>query len=290
MGEDENDESSLSEDSEEESSSPLSELADQVTKRSENSLLGPDDSSKPLSDLAESVQEQQGSREDFETLEDSSEWDLIDQSADSSKPRETADPKTEAILELVGDASNVLVVGPTDCAAEQSLCSRMMASQANTAVNLLLVTVKQTPSEQLSILQNYLTNPVSNTVVIDPQTYSTNRSSSNYDGPVDIKPVPSATDLRRIGILISKVLVNWEENDSQTVMCIHSLSDLIELVDDNQLVFRFLHVLQGRVESAKVRSHYHFNPDRHDEQEVKMFSSLFDTILTFDEGGKITME
>ncbi|ADQ68701.1 hypothetical protein C499_13180 [Halogeometricum borinquense DSM 11551] len=247
------------------------------------------DQSLSLSELAESLRKRRLEGSGSELGGDQSEWDIITQSADDSDSTSGPDPKTEAVLELVGDASNILLSGQTECAAEESLCSRLMSSSTGDPINLLVVTIGQTPGERLSILQNYLSGPVGNTAVIDVQSYDAGVPSEEYDGPVEIKTVQDATDLRRIGILTSKVLSDWEDSPGQTAVCFHSVSDLLKHVDDQQLVFRFLHVLRGRIHAAGARGHYHLDPTSHDTQVVRTFASLFDTVLEFETDGSVSL-
>ena len=269
-------------------SSSLSELADRLSGGSgEVDNAGETGGSQSLSELAESLERRSDSEPTLDD-EDLGEWDFVAQGEESG--RESAlDPKTEALLELTGGASNVLLNGPSDCPAEQGLCSRLMESRSEERVNLLVITITDTPSQRLSVLENYLNGPVGETAVVDVRNYNREVSYDEYDGPVTVRSVSNTQDLRRIGIVTSKILTEWEETSGQTTMCFHSLSDLLSLNDDHERVFRFLHVLRGRVQSAGVRAHYHFDPQQHDDQTVRTFQSLFDTVLQFDDDGSVSL-
>ena len=280
--------------SDEESPSSLSDLAGRLSEESgrarsptdSNSDAGSTpasaDDSGSLSDLADSLD-----RSDPET-DALDEWDLV--AGDAEFGGGARDPKTEAILELIGDASNVLLSGPSDSPAEESLGSRLMAARSEGPVNLLVITVTETPSQRLSVLESYLDGPVGETAVVDVRNYNRETNYEQYTGPVDIRPVSSAQDLRRIGIVTSKLLTEWTEIPGETTVCFHSLSDLLALNDDRQRVFRFLHVLRGRVQSADARAHYHLDPSQHEEQTVRTFESLFDTVVEFDGDGSGSLQ
>ena len=269
-------------------SSSLDDLADQISD-SDSTDVSNTGNFESLSELAESVTQGDGTQSaDSIDGTDLGRWDFVsrDEDAESS----TGDPKTEALLELTDEASNILLSGPGECPTEQNLCSRLMEPKTDTPVNLLVITISERPSQRLSALESYLEGPVGETVVIDVRNYNREATYQEYDGPVEIRTVSSPQDLRRIGIVTSKVLTEWDSSLEPPTMCVHSLSDLLDFNDDHQRVFRFLHVLRGRVRSAGTRAHYHFDPERHEEGTVRTFRSLFDTVLQFDADGSVALD
>lgn len=240
-----------------------------------------------LSDLATSVEGQSDPDSEPDAADDPDEWDLVSQDPETGGA--ALDPKTEAVLELAGDAANVLLLGPVGCPADESLCSRLMAARPDAPVSVLVITVSETPSQRLSVLQSYLETPVERTAVVDVRNYDRDTNYDQYEGPVDIRTVSNPEDLRRIGIVTSRILSEWEEHPGATTVCFHSLSDLLSLIDDRPQLFRFLHVLQGRIQSAGARAHYHLDPSQHDEESVRTFESLFDTVLAFEDDGSVSL-
>jgi len=253
----------------------------------ESGERGPQRGSEPsLSDLAASI-DRRSDRDAGADGDGPEEWDLVGGDEDAGEG--TLDPKTEAVLELAGDAANVLLTGPAGCPAEESLCSRLMAARADEPVSVLVITVSETPSQRLSVLQSYLQAPVERTAVVDVRNYDRAANYDQYEGPVDVRTVSNPRDLRRIGIVASRVLSEWEEEPGPTTVCFHSLSDLLALTDDRQRLFRFLHVLRGRVQSADARAHYHLDPSQHDDESLRTFESLFDTVLAFEDDGSVSL-
>lgn len=238
-----------------------------------------------LSDLAESIERRsgRGSGSDADGLD---EWDFV---GDDDPGQAALDPKTRAVLELAGDAANVLLTGPAGCPAEESLCARLMAGRSDAPVSVLVITVSETPSQRLSVLQSYLDAPVERTAVVDVRNYDRAANYDQYEGPVDVRTVSSPQDLRRIGIVASRILSEWDDESGPTTVCFHSLSDLLALTDDRQRLFRFLHVLRGRIQSADARAHYHLDPDQHDDEAVRTFESLFDAVISFDDDGSVSL-
>lgn len=273
-----------SESSDDEPSSSLSDLAAQVGADTQSDSTAEADGS--LSGLAESVTNRTGETPQPEADDEASDWDLV---AGDDGDGSGFDPETEALLELVADAANLLLVGPADHPVGETLCGRLLSSRSETPVNVLVVTVTDTPGQRLSTLENYLQGDVVETTVIDVQNYNREVGYGQYNGPVDIQRVSSAQDLRRIGIMTSKILTGWNDAAQKPTMCFHSVSDLLNLTDDPQRVFRFLHVLRGRAQSAGMRAHFHFDPERHDEQVARTFTSLFDTAIEYDDDGDVSM-
>ncbi|WP_435064834.1 DUF7504 family protein [Halobaculum sp. EA56] len=290
-GDEESDESNDSKD--ESGRSSFSHLADRVRNSSTENAQESDRQERSLASLADSVRQKsaantQDTADPSVDNTESEEWDVVD-GGDTNATAPTTDAKTEAVLELIDGASNVLIKGPANCATEESLCSRLMAARPEEKVDLVLLLVNESPSERLSFLQNYITNPISDISVIYVQTYDRQDKHEEFSD-ISIKRISDPTDLRRIGILTSKAMGARQDSPNQTVLCVHSISDLINAAKDNQRVFRFLHVLLGRVDSTGARAHYHFDPDRHANEIVQTFVSLFDTVLDFDEQGSLSLE
>jgi len=238
-----------------------------------------------LSDLADSIRTRSATTSASDG--DVAEWDFVE--GDAAAGGDALNPKTQAILELAGDAANILLVGPSGCPAEQGLCSRLLASRSEAPVSLLVITISETPSQRLSTLQSYLDTPIERTAVVDVRNYDRTANYDQYDGPVDVRTVSNPGDLRRIGIVASRILSEWEAEAGPTTVCFHSLSDLLALTGDRQRLFRFLHVFRGRVQAADGRAHYHLDPAQHDDESVSTFTSLFDTVIRFEDDGSVSL-
>jgi len=265
--------------------SSLSDLADRIRQRDEWVTEGPEASD--LEDLADSVRQGNAPVSDpGGHVEDASEWDIVEGPEADQLP----DSKVEAIIELVSGDPNILIDGPTDTPTEHNLCAALLSGGDPQPINLLLVTINHTPPERLKALEKYLSAPVEEVTVVNAETYRRSRVDSDHEGPVKVRTISDPTDLRRLGLQISSVLSGWDESDARTVLCFHSISDLIELVENNQIIFRFLHVLQGRVGAADAFAHYHIDSSRHEKEVMGTFDSLYGQMLEFDEGGSISVD
>ncbi|MDX1747683.1 MAG: hypothetical protein R3324_17245 [Halobacteriales archaeon] len=203
------------------------------------------------------------------------------------------DPKSEAILEVIGDVPNVLLLGPLLGPADYDACSRLIGTVASEPDRLLLLSLSQSAEERLNVIRGYLGNLPPETVVIEVggSGRSGVRSSvaTEDDGEITVETVSDPTDLRRIGIMISQYLADWEDPSVDAVLCVHSITALLQFNDDPRFLFRFLHVLQQKVRQYGATAHYHLDADAHEPGVVDRFRPLFDEALVFHEDGSLAV-
>lgn len=198
--------------------------------------------------------------------------------------------ETEAILGLVEDATNVLLLGELLRPEEYDVCTKLLG--AETPANLLLVTLSQSPEDRLNVCRGFLGELPGETVVVsvgDPSASETPARIPVDGDDVTVETIPDPSDLMRIGITISRKLSEFENNDVPTAVCFHSLTALLQFVGDRQAVFRFLHTLRGRVRAADARAHYHLDDGAHDREVVSLLRPLFDVTLRIDDDGTVSI-
>jgi hypothetical protein len=202
------------------------------------------------------------------------------------------DAKREAILELIGDARNVLLSGPPSRPPDYDLCTGLLARGGDVREHLLVVTLEESPDERLNVLQGHLGSLPADVTILNvgdtARRDSTEAVHTTETGDVTVTTVPDATDIQRIGLAINKCLSEWD-GDGETALCFHSLTGLVHAVD-SESVFRFLNVLLGRVRSGGVRAHYHIDPGAHDEELLATYRPLFDETLRFEEDGSVRID
>lgn len=260
-----------------------------------------DDESPSLANLVDKVNERRGNRaqrsagdgEDAPPAEFGTTTEADDE---PERPIGSfgADPKTEAIIEVLGDATNILLLGPLLCPADYDLCTKLTTGLTNDPDNLLLVTNTQSPDERLNVMRGYLEELPTRTAILNvgDATRSGTRETitTDDDGQITIESISDSSDLMRIGISISKILSDWAERGGESVLCFHSLTALLQFVEDPKVVFRFIHVLQGQIRGSGATAHYHMDSGAHGEEVISTFRPLFDEILTFTEDGKLSVD
>jgi hypothetical protein len=218
----------------------------------------------------------------------------LDGADDTDEPEERFGPdaKTEAIIELIGDTPNLLLMGPSHSPADYDLCANLLVPQDDPPENLLLVTFEKSPDERLNILEGHLGTLPDNIAMLNVGDATRSGSSDIVSTPntegIQVDNLSDSTDIQRMGLAINKYLSQWD-GDGETALCFHSLSALLETVEP-QTVFRFLNVLLGRVRSGNVRAHYHIDPVAHDDQTLETYRPLFDERIRVEEDGSVSID
>ncbi len=94
-----------------------------------------------------------------------------------------------------------------------------------------------------------------------------------------VEYVSSPADLTGLGIGISEQLRRFSESDvERTRICFYSLSTLL-MYAELETVFRFLHVLSGRVDGIGALGLFALDPTTHDPSNVNTLKQLFDGLV-----------
>jgi len=188
------------------------------------------------------------------------------------------------------DASNVLLLAPALSDSEDEACIDLLTIADISHENVLSVTFTQTAQDRLELWHTHVGDDLpaqAGIITVGEQTRSTSASRSSPSrtpGPITIDVVSEPADLTGLGISLTNYLSEWAENNNQTVVCFHSLTPLLQYAD-LQRVFRFLHVLTGRIASSDAVAHYHMDPSAHDEQTRQTLVQLFDATIELDADG-----
>lgn len=112
-------------------------------------------------------------------------------------------------------------------------------------------------------------------------------------GPSDASPsvgIESAElelatgDLGSVGRTVDDYVTSWSAADRRPVVCVDSLSGLLEHASI-RAAYRFLFVLLCRIERTDGAVHVHADPGAHEEEILRTFFSLFDRVISFQDGG-----
>jgi hypothetical protein len=106
-------------------------------------------------------------------------------------------------------------------------------------------------------------------------TTATQDGGPDFTGAVGQDAIADPSNLQRLGTSISEFCQRWERNDYDIYVCFDSLSALLAYTSP-EVVFQFCHVLTKRLESVNAVAHFHLDPDRHEDQTVATFQSIFD--------------
>ncbi|WP_225741195.1 DUF7504 family protein [Halorussus halophilus] len=185
--------------------------------------------------------------------------------------------------------ASVLLLAPSLHESTDSACLDLLSLDDPDEENLLWVTYTRSPDSCVQDWLGHAGERPDNMRFVS--VGETTRSASAVSGSGGASPpggdlvetLSSPGDLTGLGIKLSEILKEWSANDNHTVCCFHSLTALLQYAD-LQTVYKFLHVLTGRFEATEVTAHFHLDPDACDTQTVSTLTSLFDTVVEFDDG------
>lgn len=121
-------------------------------------------------------------------------------------------------------------------------------------------------------------------VTTDGQTRATAAHGGTADAMalgdnVTMRRVSRPGDLTGLGITINKFLSSWEGDEQETLVYVDSLSVLLQSVDRSDL-FRFLHVMTSRIESANATLLASVDESDVDEQALSTIRPLFEDVVS----------
>lgn len=149
--------------------------------------------------------------------------------------------------------------------------------------NLLVISHRKGPDNWIGGWQTQVGTTPANLgfVHVGEVTRSTAASSPSAlasSSPPFLTAISDPTDLTGLGIQISEYLKEWTATDNQITVYFDSLSVLLQFCELNR-VYRFLHVLSGRIKSVNGRAYYRLDPDAHDTQTISTIQNLMDEII-----------
>lgn len=183
-----------------------------------------------------------------------------------------------------GDSENILVLSPDSSSKTDEACASLLQPSSPHRQTVLSLTLDQSPDHRIAQWRKHAQHTNWATVGFIPigdlarSSVTTGQTTSEKGIKYDIKPVGHPGDLTDIGIQITNFLTDWEVDDTQLVVCVHSLTELLRHVSLRK-TYQFLNVLTHQLKAAGAVSHYHLDPTDHDERTLNLMKSVFDTVI-----------
>lgn len=200
--------------------------------------------------------------------------------------RAVAESSSSIVEELTG-AKNVLLLAPPLGDGDGDACSSLLSAVPAEGADVLSITFNQSPDTRIERWRND-GGPVDPAnlgfLVVGDGVRSASAAQPADGGPgIDdigptIRSVSSPGDLTGIGIELGNFFEEWADDGNELLLCFHTLTTFLQYADLRS-VYRFVHVLTGRVRSAGGRAHYHLDPTAHDERTVNTLLALFDAVV-----------
>lgn len=85
-------------------------------------------------------------------------------------------------------------------------------------------------------------------------------------------------ELTGLGVEITGQLVEWADCDEQVVVCLRSLTTMLQYTSVRELV-QFLQELQGHLAECDAVAHFHLDPGAVDDETVRSLSHAVDSVV-----------
>lgn len=184
-------------------------------------------------------------------------------------------PGLDSQIEGIPGGSNLLVVGGSS--EDKDRVGRAAIENAVSEGDAVIRVSTRYTTEELLDRYEELNFDETKFGVVDSVSHSVGEESAETE---TVKHTSSPSDITGIGIKVSDLIELFQENPDvdRTVLYMDSISTLL-MYSELQTVFRFLHVLTGRVRSIEGMALYTMDPDMHDERDYSTLVQLFDSTV-----------
>lgn len=209
-------------------------------------------------------------------------------------PSPTPHPMADDILvaEDIGlkvrESSNILLLAPSPHPSDLNICTDILAIRPTETFNIWSLGITLSADDRIAHWHDRVGRTPSEFKVVttgDPRIHPA--ADHGPDGeetdPLDPEVVTLSDpgNLTKIGVELTNSLDAWRRNDHKTMVCIHSITALMQYVEVKS-VFKFLHEVKNAIDRSNGVAHYHMDPYAHDEETIGKVKQIFDTVIRID--------
>ncbi|MFB6163899.1 MAG: hypothetical protein ABEJ31_01960 [Haloarculaceae archaeon] len=188
------------------------------------------------------------------------------------------------------ERGNVLLLAPSIGRSERAACMDLCSRHALDRTKLVHVLFMESAAERYRAVERRLRgHPAESAVLVVGSGGGV--GARGPEPPADsyhVHQVTDPADLTGLGMALNRCLAEWADPDVQLALCFDSLSILLQYADLER-VFRFLHMITGRLAEVAATSHFHLDPAAHDAQTIAQLSQVFDSRVEVDDAGERTV-
>lgn len=175
------------------------------------------------------------------------------------------------VAEDIDGVGNVLVLSPLGSTGADNARIHF-TSPADIAVF-----VTTDPAQRVRLLDDKLQSwPAWTTILTTkPQPFADVTEVDLDSAPLDVAILNKGMSMTELGETVARVLDEQQTENARVSVGFDILSELLRLFD-TETVFKFVHVLNSRLESMDALTHYYLNPQSQPESEVNVLQELFD--------------
>lgn len=186
----------------------------------------------------------------------------------------------------LSETTMVLLLAPAVGDRPMDACVRALEGIGEDIDQVTAVTVTDSARDWLSIWDRTSLSEATPVTCIDVDAgtrSTTQRVSSGATTQVDRIHDPS--DLEAIGRRVSDVLDAADEADDATGIVVHSLSGILQHVDEST-AFKFVYTLGEVIRRVDGIVFFHLDPGGHDAETVETFRIVCDAVIDCDRAGR----
>jgi len=191
----------------------------------------------------------------------------------------------------VGEATSVLVLAPAFGEGDECACVDLLTDTRREGSNVLSVTFSAAPEELLLRTERTDDAPRERTAVLDARDRPADAGGDAVEdrAGVTVERLPSTADPIGVALAVGRRLGAWAEAPEPGVACLHSLTALLESVDERKAI-RLVDALNRCFKSTGILGHYHMDPTAHEERVLAAFRPRFGAVAEHhpDDGWTVT--
>ena len=189
------------------------------------------------------------------------------------------DWQPKAVHESLADAATVLVCAPPFAGGAESVVPKLVSERATDGSTALVwVTLSDSQSGvERRLSEHDLLEALAAVGVV------TTDAGAESSADVRVASVDGPGNLTTLGVRVTALVDDFAECD-HVVCCVDSLSTLLQYADV-RAVFKFSHVLCGRLATADGHTYLVINPEVHEPMTVTRFATLADAALDVTDEG-----
>ena len=191
------------------------------------------------------------------------------------------------------EATSVLVLANDSSDAEREGCAGFLTEQGVSESKAICVTVSESPDSRLSVWQQHLDDEMpEEAIIVDAGSSLPANSQAAASGAfpsLTLDTLPGTAEPIDIGATVSRHLGALEETDAPLLLCLHSLTGLLECWERDRVI-ALVTALNRQCAEMGVLGHHHMDPEAHTEETVEMFRPLYDVVYEYlpDHGWTVT--
>lgn len=194
--------------------------------------------------------------------------------------------ESAALPSSLAPPASVLVLAPCLHPDHDAVCTELLAVDDPEQCRVLVVDVTASPARVGHRWAQHVEDPPAalSTVGVqymEPADDRTAPAPASLPEP-ETEYVQEPGDLSGLGVAASATLRTWSDADEQVVVCVRSLTTILQYADDGPAL-AFLNELFGHCSAVGALAHVHLDPTAVDERTVEGIRGQVDAVVELAE-------